>query len=86
MRSPTDASVTLLIVNDAQQPWTARVAMDGSVKNLVLLRSMADTDPSKVITQQPLHSRNNTTELILEPFSLTILTDKPLLPDGPGRF
>ena len=86
VRSPKDASLTLLVVNDAQQPWTARVSMDRLPKNLAVIRSMQDTDPSKSITYQQVQARDNTAELVLEPFSLTILTDSPLHPDGPGRF
>ena len=86
VRSPKDGSFTLLIVNDADRPWLARLAVEGLPKGLSALRCVPDGDPSRTLIYQPVEVRDGTPELRLEPFSLTILTDTPLPADGPGRF
>ena len=86
VRSPQDNSLTLLIVNDADQPWTAQFMMEELPQRLAVLRSLPNADPAKTLTYQPVAVRDGAAELRLEPFSLTIVTDTPLPVDGPGRF
>ena len=84
VRSPKDGSLTLLIVNDAEQPWTALLAIEGLKRNLSVLRSQSNTSPA--FNYETVETRGDHAELKLEPLSLTILTDTPLPADGPGRF
>jgi hypothetical protein len=86
VRSPKDDSLTLLIVNDAEQPWTARLVVEGLRGELSALRSKPKADPARVLAYEKIETHGNQAELKLEPFSLTILTDSPLPVDGPGRF
>ena len=86
MRSPQDNSLTLLIVNDADQPWTTRLVMEELPRTLAVLCSLPNADPAKTLTYQPVVVGDGAAELRLEPFSLTIVTDTPLSAEGPGRF
>jgi hypothetical protein len=85
VRSPTDDSLTLLIVNDADQPWLARFTGEALPRSLFALTSVPDGDPNKTLVYQTVEA-SGTPELPLAPFSLTIVTDRPLAADGPGRF
>jgi hypothetical protein len=86
VRSPQDNSLTLLIVNDADQPWTTRLVMEELPRTLAVLCSLPNADPAKTLTYQPVVVGDGAAELRLEPFSLTIVTDTPLSAEGPGRF
>jgi hypothetical protein len=86
VRSPRDGSLTLLIVNDAQQSWNVRVSVEGLGKNLFALCSVANAEPAKALNYQTIEASAGMAVLKLEPFSLTLLTDSPLKPDGPARW
>lgn len=86
LRGPKDASFTLLVVNDAEQPWNLRVVAPASAGGLSKLCSTAGASPDAVLRYEPVAIRGAGAEVVLEPFSLTLLTDTPLPADGPGRW
>jgi hypothetical protein len=86
VRSPKDASLTVLIVNDADQPWAARLRVPGWAKNPVKLCSTAGASPETILRYESVPIGEGVAELILPAFSLTLLTDTPLATDAPGRW
>ena len=86
LRSPRDSSLTVLVVNDAEQPWPVRVSLPGGMTRLAALSSTAGADPAAILHYEPVAISGALAELTLAPFSLTVLTDAPLAPDGPGRW
>jgi hypothetical protein len=86
LRSPRDSSLTLLVVNDAEQPWPLRVEVPGATGGLARLSSAAGAARDELLRYETVSVRDGGAELALAPFSLTILTDKPLAADAPGRW
>ena len=86
VRSPKDASLTVLIVNDAEQLWTTRLELTGVDKNLAMLSSTAAAPIEKILRYKTVPVRGRAAELILQPFSLTLLTDTPIAANAPGRW
>jgi hypothetical protein len=85
-RSPKDGSLTLLIVNDAMRPWNVQLTMQGSGGDFHRMTSTADASLEQVLEYHPVSFVGGVTDLVLPPFSLTILTDKPIAMDAPGRW
>jgi len=86
VRSPKDASLTVLVVNDAEQSWKVRLQVAGRTRDLKKLSSTREVAPENLLQYEDLPMQSGAVELILPPFSLTILTDTPLAPDAPGRW
>lgn len=85
-RSPRDGSFTMLVVNDADQPWTTRFHVPLNYTNLLRLVSTAGTSPEKCLCYESVPAGNEVIEIVLPPFSLTVLTDTPLAANAPGRW
>jgi hypothetical protein len=86
LRSPKDQSLTLIVVNDAEQPWKLDVTGQGVTRPLVALHSQQEDGPPRNLAYAPLVATDGTSTVQLPPFSLTIITDAPLDNSGPGRF
>jgi hypothetical protein len=86
LRSPKDSSLTLLIVNDAERSWPLRISLPGQQGGLAKISSTAGARPEAILHYTPVALAGAAAEVNLEPFSLTVLTDTPLSPDGPGRW
>lgn len=86
VRSPRDGSLTALVVNDAARAWNTTLSVSGLDRPLSRLTSMADASPAEFHQYETVPAHACRTELALPPFSLTVLTDTPLMPDGPGRW
>lgn len=86
VRSPKDVSLTVLIVNDAEQPWNVRLNLAGVGKNLARLTSTAGASPETILRYESVAVQSGAAELTLPPFSLTVLTDTPLAMDAAGRW
>ncbi|MBI2516318.1 MAG: hypothetical protein HYV95_05325 [Opitutae bacterium] len=84
--SPSDSSVTVLIVNDADQPWTATVAGPVFDRPLWQLNSVAGAAPQETLRYASLPCRAGKATCLLPAFSLTVLTDTPLEPEAAGRW
>lgn len=87
VRSPRDNSVTVLIVNDADLPWTITWSGLPAGREFHLLCSVAGQAPEKALRYAAWPGPGEkSAQGILPAFSLTVLTDIPLAPDGPGRW
>jgi hypothetical protein len=86
LRSPMDTGLTILIVNDADRPWEARLRLPGSIENLVRLCSRQGSTSEAVLRYEPVPMKQKVANFTLPAFSLTILTDNPIAPDAPGRW
>ncbi len=86
VRSPKDASLTIVIVNDSTEAYTARLTVAGLTKNLAMMTSTATATPEAILTYETSAVRQELTDLVLPPFSLILLTDTPLPLAGPGRW
>ena len=86
VRSPRDASLTVLVVNDAEQPWNVRLVLRSPVVRLERLTSTAGAAREAILRADSVPITGGTAELILPPFSLTVLTDTLLAADAPGRW
>ena len=85
-RSPRDGSLSLIIVNDAQRPWDARLSTDTSRGPFYQLVSVPGGNPARAVRYRKATSKDGAILTRLPPFSLTILTDARLPEHGPGRF
>ena len=85
-RSPKDGNLTLLIVNDAVRPWDTRLTVKGAGGEFHRMTSTADASLEQVLDYHPVSFVADVADLILPPFSLTILTDQPIAMDAPGRW
>jgi hypothetical protein len=86
LRGPKDKSLTLLIVNDAEQPWKLSVTGPGISRPLAALHSRQNDGPPRKFQYEPLTSADGSSIVQLPPFSLTIVSDTTLNQSGPGRF
>jgi hypothetical protein len=85
VRSPWDESLTVLIVNDAEQSWHARICGLGLSNNMMKLISAKGASPQD-LRYERIAMNQGAADLSLPMFSLTILTDRPLAMDEPGRW
>ena len=85
-RSPKDGSLTLLVVNDATRAWNVRLTVEDAGGEFHRMTSTADAGLEQVLTYHPVSFVAGVTELILPPFSLSVLTDQPIPMDAPGRW
>jgi len=86
VRSPKDASLTVLIVNDAEQIWNTWLNLPGLNKAIAKLTSTAGAAPAAMLRYETVSVQDQRAELTLPPFSLTLLTDTPIATDSPGRW
>lgn len=87
VRHPRDGNSSLLVVNDSEDTaWTLRLSLEGTVKPLFKVCSTQGLANEGQMGYVQGGSRNGLSEVELPPFSLTIITDSPLDPDGPGAF
>lgn len=86
LRSPKDQSITLVVVNDADQPWKLQVTGQGVSRPLVALHSRHEDGTPRKVAYTSLAAADGVSSVQLPPFSLTIITDSRLAPSGPGRF
>ena len=86
LRSPKDNSLTLLVVNDAQQLWQLEVKGQGISHSLAALHSTPDDNSPRKLQYETTSCAGGVSRVPLPAFSLTIITDTPLPESGPGRF
>jgi hypothetical protein len=86
VRSPKDGSHTVLVINDAMRPWSVRLKVDGPARDFQRLTCTTGPLPEEIPAYAPTEAVGGKIELVLSPFSLTILTDTPLPAEGPGRW
>jgi hypothetical protein len=86
VRSPKDASLTVLIVNDAVQPWATRLKVAKLANSLAMLSSTAGASLERILNYKNVSIREGVAEFTLPPFSLVIISDTPLPGDTPGRW
>ncbi|MBN2294043.1 MAG: cellulase family glycosylhydrolase [Pirellulales bacterium] len=86
LRSPKDKSLTLIVVNDADQSWKLDVTGKGAARPLTALHSRQEDGSPRNLAYASLLAADGTSSVQLPPFSLTIVTDAPLDKSSPGRF
>ena len=86
LRSPKDQSLTIIIVNNAQQSWQFGITGQGGSRPLVALHSRLNDSSPRRLHYTALSCSDGIGRVHLPPFSLTIVTDTPLVESGLGRF
>ena len=86
LQSPKDQSLTILIVNNADQTWPVRLQWKESKRPLSMLCSQKGVNPDQILAYSPISASGGMAEFTLKPFSLTILTDTPLSHTAAGRY
>ena len=86
LRSPKDKSLTVIVVNDAQQAWNLDVKGQAIAHPLLALHSKPDDQSPRKLQYESLPSADGISCVRLPPFSLTIVTDAPLGASDLGRF
>lgn len=86
VRSPADKSLTVLVVNDADQPWEMDLCLPRPASTLVTMGIWPDAPAEEALRYRTLAMQGGSARITLPAFSLMIATDTPLTPDGPGRW